>query len=82
VVAGGPAERGGVQADSSPNCSVTGGCRGDGDLIVGVDGRAVRSLADLMSYLINTKRPGDEVTLLVFRGGEQREVRVVLGERP
>ncbi|MGQ0604951.1 MAG: S1C family serine protease [Anaerolineales bacterium] len=82
VIDGGPAARGGVQADSSPNCSVTGGCRGDGDLIVGVDGRAVRSLADLMSYLINNKRPGDEVTLIVFRSGEQREVQVVLGERP
>ena len=79
VVDGGPAARGGVQADS--NCD-RGNCRGDGDLIVGVDGRAVNSLADLMSYLINHKRPGDEVTLLVFRSGEQREVKVVLGERP
>jgi len=82
VIDSGPAARGGVQADSSPNCSGTGGCRGDGDLIVGVDGREVRSLGDLMSYLINNKRPGDEVTLLVFRNGEQREVKVVLGERP
>jgi 2-alkenal reductase len=83
VIAGGPAAQGGVQPDSSTSCASFGGdCRGDGDLIVGVDGREVRNLGELMSYLINNKRPGDEVTLTVFRNGEQREVKVVLGERP
>jgi S1-C subfamily serine protease len=35
-----------------------------------------------MSYLINRTRPGQEVTLTIVREGQQREVRVVLGERP
>ncbi len=80
VTAGGPAERAGLRADSASTSFA--GFNGDGDLIVGVDGREVRVLGDLMSYLINTKRPGDEVTLSVIRDGQTIEVKVVLGERP
>src|SRR6266436_3702604 len=52
-----------------------------GDLIVAVDGQKVASPFDL-NILLNRKRPGDTVTLTVFRGGKKMEVAVKLGERP
>jgi len=80
VTAGGPADQAGLQPDSASDSFS--GFNGDGDLIVAVDGREVRVLGDLMSYLINNKRPGDAVTLTVIRGGERQDVQVILGERP
>jgi putative serine protease PepD len=52
-----------------------------GDLIVAVDGQKVASPFDL-NILLNRKRPGDSVTLTVYRGGKKIELPVKLGERP
>jgi S1-C subfamily serine protease len=51
-----------------------------GDLIVAVDGQKVTSPFDL-NILLNRKRPGDTVTVTVYRGGKKMEVPVKLGER-
>jgi S1-C subfamily serine protease len=56
--------------------------RGDGDLIIAVDGREVKVFSDLLSHLINSARPGQVVTLTVLRSGERIDVPVTLGERP
>jgi 2-alkenal reductase len=77
VTAGGPSERAGLRGDSGSRTLA-----GDGDLIIAIDGRPVKDFEDLMSYLINRTRPGQEVTLTVIRQGQQRDIRVVLGERP
>jgi S1-C subfamily serine protease len=52
-----------------------------GDLIVAVDGQKVASPFDL-NILLNRKRPGDTVTLTIYRGGKKVELPVKLGERP
>jgi S1-C subfamily serine protease len=52
-----------------------------GDLIVAVDGQKVASPFDL-NILLNRKRPGDTVTLTVYRGGKKIDLPVKLGERP
>src|SRR6202048_1609918 len=52
-----------------------------GDLIVAVDGQKVASPFDL-NILLNRKRPGDTVTLTVYRGAKKVELPVKLGERP
>lgn len=77
VTAGGPSERAGLRGDSGSRTLA-----GDGDLIIAIDGQPVKDFEDLMSYLINRTRPGQEVTLTVIRQGQQRDIRVVLGERP
>jgi 2-alkenal reductase len=77
VIPGGPADEAGLQGDSGQT-----NFAGDGDLIVAVDGREVKVFGDLMSYLVNKTRPGQEITLTVFRRGETQEVKLVLGERP
>ncbi|WP_117591560.1 S1C family serine protease [Haloprofundus halophilus] len=53
-----------------------------GDVIVGINGRAVNSHEQLMHYLITETRPGEPVEIDVQRDGEAETLRVVLGERP
>ena len=79
VTPGGPSEQAGLRGDSAGLNEVL---KGDGDLIVAVDGQTVRQFSDLMSYLINHTRPGQTITLSVLREGQPLDVSVVLGERP
>ena len=54
-----------------------------GDTVVGIDGTPIRSMADLISYLTSSTRPGDTVTLEVLEeGGDRVEKDVELGVRP
>jgi S1-C subfamily serine protease len=52
-----------------------------GDIIVGVDGKRVKS-ADDVSELIGSHRPGDRVRLQIVRDGKERTITVRLGRRP
>ena len=51
-----------------------------GDVIVEFDGKPVR---DLYAYTdaLYARQPGDEVSIVVLRGGERVAVRVRLGRR-
>lgn len=49
------------------------------DIILAVDGVRVTDTDEIESILYNYK-PGDEVTLVVYRAGRQYEVQIVLGE--
>jgi S1-C subfamily serine protease len=51
-----------------------------GDVIVAVDGQKVASPMDL-NIILNRKRPGDTVTLNVYRGAKKIDIAVKLGER-
>ena len=51
-----------------------------GDVIVALDGQKVGSQFD-MNVLLNRKRPGDTVTITVFRGAKKVDIPVKLGER-
>ena len=64
VEKGGPADKGGVEA---------------GDIITKVDGRDVRSSAEL-PRIITAVRPGNKVTLTVWRKGAARELSVTVAE--
>jgi S1-C subfamily serine protease len=52
-----------------------------GDTLVALGGYTVSNLDDLMSLLVG-ERVGSSVPVKVLRGGELREVKVVIGERP
>jgi PDZ domain-containing protein len=52
-----------------------------GDIILEVNGNAVNQIEDLQSA-IRQAQPGDEITLLILRNGDQMELPVTLGERP
>jgi len=51
-----------------------------GDVITAIDGQKIASTLDL-NLVLNKKRPGDEVTVSLFRGGKALEVKVKLAER-
>jgi putative serine protease PepD len=51
-----------------------------GDVITAIDGQKITSPLDV-NLVLNKKRPGDEVTVSLFRGGKAMEVKVKLGER-
>jgi S1-C subfamily serine protease len=53
-----------------------------GDLIIGLDGRAVRSLGDLSTHLALRTSPGDVLSVSLVRDGERRDLSMTLGERP
>lgn len=63
VVSGAPADNGGLEA---------------GDLIVGLDGEVVSSMAEL-SAEVKLYRPGDQVQVEIVRDGERLETTVILG---
>jgi S1-C subfamily serine protease len=79
VLPGGAADRaglrGGTQRAYQGNTPVMLG----GDLIVGMDGQVISSPQDLAAVM-NTHRAGDTVTLTVFRGRRQMDVKVTLGD--
>jgi S1-C subfamily serine protease len=78
VTPGGPAEAAGIMGAAS--CDEV-GVQPGGDLIIAIDGHMVREFSDMLSYLINNKRPGDTVTLTVIRGGEEVDVDIALEGR-
>jgi S1-C subfamily serine protease len=51
-----------------------------GDVIVAVDGQKVGNRFD-MDVILNRKRPGDSITVTVYRGAKKIDIAVRLGER-
>jgi S1-C subfamily serine protease len=66
VVAGGPAEAGGIQTN---------------DVVTAIDGKNITVVQDLQTY-VNTKSVGDVITLSIVRGTATQSIAVTLGERP
>ena len=66
VVAGGPADKGGLRA---------------GDRVVSIGGQPVRG-ADDLSAAVNDRKPGEKVEVTVERGGQRRTLTVTLGTQP
>ncbi len=77
---GGPSAAAGIRGGDR---SVQAGMRKlsiGGDVIVGIDGQKVGNKFD-MDVLLNRKRPGDMVTVTVYRGAKKVDIPVKLGER-
>jgi putative serine protease PepD len=77
---GGPAAAAGIQGG---NRVVPAGMRKiaiGGDVIVAIDNQKVASQLDV-NLALNHKRPGDNITVTVYRGGKKMDIPVKLGER-
>ena len=72
---GGPAQRAGLE----PFRRGRDGRVVQGDVITAVNDEAVSDLDDLLNAL-ERFRPGDKVTLTLWRGGQTRKLAVTLGE--
>jgi len=53
-----------------------------GDIIVAIEGQPVRTMDDLIVYLVEETQPGDRVTVDILRGAREMAVEVTLGRRP
>jgi S1-C subfamily serine protease len=93
VTPGSPADRAGVRGgdpqnqlggDGSSNGGGGGGGGGvrlGGDVITSIDGKPVKSMDDVIGE-VNSKRPGDTVTLGLLRDRQTKNVTVKLAQRP
>ena len=66
VTTGGPADDAGLQAD---------------DIVTDIDGQRIDDATDLSTY-VNTKAPGDKITMTVQRNGQTEKIDVLLADRP
>ena len=49
-----------------------------GDIITGIDGKQIKDDTDLRTYLYESKKPGEMVTLKVIRDGKTQDINVKL----
>ncbi len=80
VAAGGPADKAGIRAGTTPTSFPN--LMAGGDLIIALDGKPIQTFDDLLRYLIDYKSPGDTVVLTILRGDQKMDVTVTLDKRP
>lgn len=81
VTPNGPAGKAGLQGTDQGINTPLGILPVGGDIITAINGTPVGSMSDLISYLGRETRPGDTVTLTIYRGGTG-QVAVQLAARP
>ncbi|MGB9300619.1 MAG: trypsin-like peptidase domain-containing protein [Anaerolineae bacterium] len=81
AVAGGPADKAGIQGGSRVVRIGNYQVPVDGDIITAIDGQALASTQDLTVYMETETIVGESVELTIVRNGEQQAVQVVLGEQ-
>jgi S1-C subfamily serine protease len=80
VTRGGPAAAAGLHGGDRAAMAGMRRIMTGGDVIVAVDSQKIANQFDL-NVALNRKRPGDTVTVSVYRGGKKIDVPVKLGER-
>jgi S1-C subfamily serine protease len=81
VVDGGPADKAGIKGGGKEIRFQASLVKVGGDVITKVDGKPI-TRSDDFSERITDYRPGDKVTLEIYRGGAKRTADVTLSERP
>ena len=81
VLKGGPADDAGIKGATGQ--ATIGGQTVPigGDIITKVEGKPISGMEEVISA-VNEHKPGDDLTLTVWRDGQQRDVTVKLGDRP
>jgi putative serine protease PepD len=79
VIPDGPAARAGLRGGTRAVMAGLRELRLGGDILVGAEGKPVTSQMDL-NLILNRERPGDKITLSVYRDGKKIEIPVSLGE--
>ena len=67
-----------IRASSTPDGPAASADLEPGDVIVEVEGRSIDTPEELI-VVLRAQQPGDEVTIVVERGGQVREVTLTLG---
>ena len=82
IVPGGPAADAGMQGSDDTLMLEGRDWPIGGDIIVAIDGEPVRTIDDVITYLVGRTRPDQKVTMEVIRDGELEQLTVTLGTRP
>ena len=80
VIEGGNADKAGLKGGTKPVRYGRSTIYLGGDIIIEIDGERVASLADMFGAL-EDNRPGDEVTVVAYRGKKKKQFTLVLSER-
>ena len=82
VVENSPADKAGIRGQATGVDFVGNEQVRSGDIVTKIDSQPVKSMDDVISYLDESKRVGDKVTLTVNREGQDVEIPITLEERP
>jgi S1-C subfamily serine protease len=81
VQAGSGAAKAGIKAGTEDVTVAGESYKLGGDIVVAADGLPVRNLAGLRD-IVSAKKPGDTITLTIYRGDQKLTVDLKLGRRP
>jgi S1-C subfamily serine protease len=81
VLSGGPASDAGIKGATGQATIAGQTFPVGGDIITKVNNKPISGMDDVVSA-VNEHKPGDEITLTIFSGGQQKDVTVKLGDRP
>jgi S1-C subfamily serine protease len=79
--ASGPAKKAGVRGGDTQVSLGGADVLLGGDVVTAIDGKPVRSMEDVIR-IVDSKEPGDQATLTLLRGKDERKAKVTLGNRP
>lgn len=82
VVENSPADKAGIRGQVVRENLVRNEEVRTGDIVTKIDNQPVKSMDDVISYLDESKKIGDKVSLTINREGKSMEVPVTLEERP
>lgn len=71
-----PADRAGMKGTLTDQY----GKRHGGDIITGADGKKIIFIDDLVSYIEDNKKPGDQITITVHRDSSDLDLKMTLGK--
>lgn len=78
VVRNGPADHAGLNGTITDQY----GLKRGGDIITKIDGKRIIFLDDLVSYIEDNKKPGDNITITAFRDKDYVDLKLTLGKKP
>jgi S1-C subfamily serine protease len=73
-----PADRAGMKGTLTDQY----GQKHGGDIITSADGNKIIFIDDLVSYIEDNKKPGDQITITVHRDSSDLDLKMTLGEKP
>nr|MBC7245965.1 trypsin-like peptidase domain-containing protein [Chloroflexota bacterium] len=82
VTPGSPADKAGLRGSSKTVQKAGRKVQIGGDVIIAIDGQKVEQFEDILVYILRHTEVGQEVNLTIIRDGQERVVKVKLGERP
>ena len=82
VATGGPAEKAGLKGSTTQTTVNGNSTTIGGDVIIAIDGQAIKRMDDLIAYLNDNTKVGQKVSVTILRNGQQQNVDVTLAARP